>query len=556
MMAGESAAAPRPMSRAKAARSTLWSAVENGGLALVSFSSLVVYARFLSPAEFGLFSIVLALVELLDVLVGMLFHDALVQKEEATTLHFDTAFTVTVVLSLLLFGVCWALAPAFAGLVHNGQAARVLAWTALRFPCTALGATIVAQQRRELAFKVLALRSLVGRISGAALGIALVALGAGVWGLVAQQILIALTGSLVLWWGAGRRPRLRFGASELRQLIGFGAYAVGALFLGFAVKRVFIIVAGVMLGNELAGYLNIGFRAVDVLWAIAATAVGQVALPVLARLQADPERLMRAYRSAVEFTCLVLYPCFWGIALVAPEVVELLFGARWLAGSPYVTALALLTIVQAPRLLITPMLTAVGRPREPLVGLAIELAVTLGLLLTVGPRSLPWVVGIWILREVASVPVMVRLLRRATGIGVVEQLRGAVVPLLASAAMGLVLYLTRRLLPPGLGAASRMAILAPLGVVAFVVTAWSIDPRSMRRLASFLGAVTRPGAIHHPPNDPRSVAAVGGDSQLELRTVPARRHRQRARARLAGGRGDRGRRRLDRRLTRHHPRLR
>ena len=37
--------------------------------------------------------------------------------------------------------------------------------------------------------------------------------------------------------------------------------------------------AGVMLGNELAGYLNIGFRAVDVLWAIAATAVGQVALP-------------------------------------------------------------------------------------------------------------------------------------------------------------------------------------------------------------------------------------------------------------------------------------
>ena len=480
---------PGEMDRARAARSTLWSAVENAGLALVSFSSLIVYARFLTAAEFGLFSIVLALVELLDVLVSMLFHDALVQRHDATPRHFDTAFTVTLALSVVLFGACWALAPTFARLVHNGQASGVLVWTALRFPCTAIGAIIVAQQRRELSFKMLALRSLVGRISGAALGIVLVAMGAGVWGLVAQQVLIALAGSLVLWWGAEHRPRLGFGARELRQLIGFGAYAVGALFLGFAVKRLFTIVAGVMLGNELAGYLNIGFRAVDVLWAIAATAVSQVALPVLARLQSDPERLRRAYQSAVEFTCLVLYPCFWGIALVAPEVVQLLFGARWLASSPYVTALALLTVIQAPRLLITPMLTAVGRPRDPLAGLAIELVVTLGLLLTVGPRSLPWAVGIWILREVTSAPVMVRLLARATGIGVIQQLRGMLAPLLASVAMAAVLYVTRRLLPGGLGAPARMAILAPLGALSFLAAAWSIDARAMRRLAEFAASV-------------------------------------------------------------------
>ncbi|MEA2700737.1 MAG: hypothetical protein QOI66_5008 [Myxococcales bacterium] len=462
---------------------------------MVSFASLVIYARFLSPSDFGLFSIVLALVELLDVLVSMLFHDALVQKKEVSDLHFDTAFTASMVLAFALFAACWCVAPTFAGLVHNAQAARVLSWTALRFPFTALGAIIVARQRRELAFKVLAIRSLVGRISGAVLGIGLVALGAGVWGLVVQQVAIAGAASLVLWAGAPQRPRLRFARRALRELIGFGAYAVSGIFLNFAVKRVYTIVAGVMLGTELAGFLNIGFRAVDVLWAIAATAVGQVGLPVLARLQSDPPRLRSAYCAALEFTCLLLYPCFCGIALVAPVVVELLFGARWLASAPYVMVLALLALVQAPRLLMTPALTALGRPRDALAGLAVELAIVIGLLATVGAHTLRWAVGIWVIREVASAPVMTRLVRRATGLGAGAHLRAVAGPLLASACMGVVMIAIRRVLPTGMPAPARLAILVPLGAAIFLGAAWTFDRKAMQRLLDFVASVARPPTV-------------------------------------------------------------
>ncbi|MCI0365510.1 MAG: oligosaccharide flippase family protein, partial [Phycisphaerales bacterium] len=142
--------------RSKVATSVLWSAVEHGGLALVSFASLIIYSRFLSPSDFGLFSIVLAAVELLGVLASMSFHDALVQREKITKLHFDTAFTFTLGLSLVLLIGCWVLAPTFAQLVESPAAAAVLSWTALCFPCSAITATIVAQQRREFAFRVLA----------------------------------------------------------------------------------------------------------------------------------------------------------------------------------------------------------------------------------------------------------------------------------------------------------------------------------------------------------------------------------------------------------------
>jgi O-antigen/teichoic acid export membrane protein len=475
----------------KAASSALWSAVENGGLALVSFASLIIYSRFLSATDFGLFSIVLAVVELLSVLVSMLFHDALVQKEELTPLHFDSAFTFTLVLSLVLVAGCALSTPLFAQLVDSEAAAGALIWAALALPCTALTATIVAQQRRELAFRPLALRSLVGRLGGAAVGITLVCLGVGFLALVAQHVLIAFMGSLALWVAAARRPRLRFGAAELRQLLAFGAYSVGGLFLSFAVRRVFTILVGVSLGSEAAGYLALGFRAVDVLWAIAASAVAQVALPVLARLKSDPERLVRTYQSAMELSCLLLYPCFIGIAVVAPEVVELLFGPHWLMATPYVSALAVLIIVQVPRLLVTSMLTAMGRPRDALIGVSLEMAIMLGLMSSLGSRSLAWALGIWMLREVCVAPIMAFVLQRATGIRVAEQLRGAAVPLIASLAMAAVVYLLRLALPSNLGAASRLTVLASSGAAVFLGCAWLTDRAALIKLFELLASAAQ-----------------------------------------------------------------
>lgn len=485
----------RGIDRGGAARSVLWSTAENGGLALISFAALIIYSRFLSAADFGVFSIALAIVELFGLLVTMLFHDALVQRSEVTALHFDTAFTVSMGLGLVLFGACALFAHAFATLLGDGTAAGVLAWTALCFPFTALSSTLVARHRRELTFRTLAVRSLAGRVLGAAVGITLVLCGAGVWGLVAQQVLMALVSSLVLWWASETRPRLRLGRRELRELWSFGAYAIGGLFLAFAVKRAFVVVAGVLLGSELAGYLNIGFRAVDVLWAIAATSVTQVALPVLSRLQSNPARLAATFREASGFACLVLYPCFVGLALVAPEAVELLFGRQWLRASPYVTVLGLLVLSQAPRLLVRPTLNAVGRPHDYLVGIGTELAVTLGLTFLLAPRTLAAAALVWVGRELVGGPVSFFVLGRATGFRARDELGGAARPLLATAVMALAVCGVRALLPPWLSALARLCVLVPVGASVFALAAWTFGAGSVRRCFEFLRAArVRPAA--------------------------------------------------------------
>jgi O-antigen/teichoic acid export membrane protein len=441
--------------------------------------------RLLSAADFGLFSTALALIELLGVLVTMLFHNALVQRSDVTDLHFNTAFTATMALSLIMALGCWAMAPIFAAWVHQPNAARVLTWMSLVFPCSAVSATLVAQQRRRFAFRSLALRSLIGRFIGGAIGIAAAFMGAALWSLVIQQILIAAIGSFVLWVTSDRTPRLQFRYKEFKQMIGFGVLSVTSIFLSSSIRRVFTILATSFLGVEAAGYLNLSFRVVDVFWAIAATAVSQVALPLLAGLQFDPVRLKRAYQASTEFSCLALYPCFVGLGSLAPDIIEVLFVRRWLPSAPYAAVLGFLVLLQAPRLLFTPFLTALGKPRDSLVGLIAELLFMLGVAWSIGMPSLPWAIAIWVASEFVLILVSSWVLRQVTGYTVFEQFSGVLYPLLASLLMAAVMIETRLKLLADLGPVLRLTVLLPLGAMIFAGAIFLLDRRVVTDFLKF-----------------------------------------------------------------------
>jgi O-antigen/teichoic acid export membrane protein len=476
----------RTISRSTTANSLGWSLIENGGMALVSFLSLIIYLRILSIADFGIFATALALIELFGALVTMLFHNALVQRSDATAVHFNTAFSVTMALSLLMALGCWAMAPIFAAWIHQPSAARVYTWMSLIFPCSAVSATLVAQQRRQFAFRTLALRSLVGRVIGGGIGIAAAFMGAGVWSLVLQQILIAAIGSFVLWASSDRTPRLQFRYAEFKQMIGFSLLSVSGLLLGSSIRRVFTILATSFLGVEAAGYLNLSFRVVDTFWIIAATAIAQVALPLLARLQFDPARLKRAYQASTQFSCLALYPCFVGLGSVAPDIVQVLFGHKWQPSSPYVTVLGFLVLLQAPRLLFTPLLTALGKPQDSLVGLVAELIFMVSAVWLSGVPSLPWAIGIWAASECVLVLVSGWILRRAADYSVSEQFYGTLNPFLASVLMAAVVIETGLRLPVEFGPILRLTVLVPVGAAIFAGAIFLLDRRLVKDFMEFV----------------------------------------------------------------------
>jgi PST family polysaccharide transporter len=180
-----------------------------------------------------------------------------------------------------------------------------------------------------------------------------------------------------------------------------------------------------------------------------------------------------------------LYLLFVGIAVTAPEVVSLLFGAKWLPSAPYVTALALLVLVQAPRLLVTPMLTALGRPRDLLLERAAELVFVVAVVCLSRTPTLNWAVGIWIVRELLSLPITSYMLKKSTALGLSDQLRGVAVPLMSSAVMAAAVHLVRVRLPVGLPPVVRLGVLASAGGLCFLIAAYLLDRKLLKTVLKF-----------------------------------------------------------------------
>jgi PST family polysaccharide transporter len=210
-----------------------------------------------------------------------------------------------------------------------------------------------------------------------------------------------------------------------------------------------------------------------------------VALPLLASLQSDLPRLKRAFQLAMSLVCTILYSTFLGIGVLAPEVVQVLFGAKWLPSAPYVAALSCLVLVQAPRVLVSPLLTALGRPKDLVVGKAVEFGFVLAAVAATQVPSLSWAVGIWIARELVALPVNIAQLRRASHFGVIEQFRGAFLPLVASLGMASVVLGVKYALPPSFGPVSRLLTLVPIGALSFALLGYVLDKPLVKTLLDF-----------------------------------------------------------------------
>jgi polysaccharide transporter, PST family len=463
-----------------AAKSFLWSALESGSASLIALVSLVVLAKLLQPSDFGVFSVTLATIEIAAIFTNMIFHDALVQRHVATEDHFNGAFTVSILLSLFVYGVLWFGFPYLAIVIHDDRVTEVGRILGLGLLFTGPTAILAARHSREFAFRLLAIRTMAGRLGGSILGIVSAILGFGLWSLVIQHLAIMiLSAATLLLRNPYQRLRLTTDFRPVGELLGFSVAAITALAAGFLTKRIFVVCVGSFLGTEIAGFLNLAFRLVDTVWSVLGSAVSQVLLPTLSRLQEDRGRLMIAYRTSVQVAAAILYPPFAALGVLAPEVIEVLFGPKWMPASPYVFVLSLLTFIQGARLSAAPLLSTIGHVRDVCL---INLSVLFYALSAIALTRLPGdfvALGIWSGSEILMLASLAFALSRRFAIPISTQLRDVLPPLCAAVAMIASIQVVRVLTPVELSVHLRLAVFGLTGAITYLTFLFLFGRRSI-----------------------------------------------------------------------------
>ena len=346
----------------KAVKGVVWSAIHMWGRDAISLLILVVLSRQLAPEAFGLVALGTVFTAFFRVFLDQGFSAAIVQRDDLQREHLDTAFWISVLTGVLLTTGTVAASGLVAAVFREPLLGPVLSWLSVSFIISALSSTQLAILRRTLAFKRLAARSMTAMTVGGIVGISLAFAGFGVWSLVAQTLAGGLAGVIILWRSSDWRPGLNVSTKHFKELFSFGAIIVGNKFLQVVVARSNYLLIGYFLGPNLLGYFTIGHRLLLVITRLVTGVTNAVAFPVFSRLQQNPKRMRRAFYDVTQYTSLLAFPVYLGLAVLAPELIPAVFGEKWAPSIPIAQVLALFGILQSLLAFNGSVIKASGKP--------------------------------------------------------------------------------------------------------------------------------------------------------------------------------------------------
>lgn len=308
---------------------------------VVQLLSVVVLARLLAPADYGLLAMVLAIVTIGEVIREFGLANAAIQavelnQQQRTNLFWcNTALGVVCAL-LLFFG-----SPLLAEFYHEPRIEALARVLSLTFILGGLTTQSKAHLARDMRFGRLNITDVLPNVLGLFFAIVVALLGGGVWALVVQRLSIGIA-MLALAAGFDRwLPGLPRRTPGMRSLLRYGLNLVGTQLISSISRNADYVVMGSRFGAGVTGLYSRAFELViNTLNQINAPST-KVAVPVLSRLQNDEIKFRNYLLRAQRLLLFMIVPILGiGVSLASP-LVEIALGPRWSGVVPFVQALAL-----------------------------------------------------------------------------------------------------------------------------------------------------------------------------------------------------------------------
>jgi O-antigen/teichoic acid export membrane protein len=338
-----------------------WKATSQVTLQLTRMVVALVLARMLAPHDWGLAAMVLIFAAFVVVFTDNALGTALIQRRDLREEDKSTVFWLTAVLGVVLALAGIAGARPLAAFYGEPAVAGLFAALSVGFFVTTLGTTHMALLAREMEFRLLELRQIAATLAGAVAGISVALAHFGAWAIIAQQLGEATISTILLWVFSPWRPTRTFSRASIRRLRGFAGNVFAENLLYQSGRNVSSLLMGRFLGPAAVGAYALSTNVILVPFARIAGPLQQVFFPAFTRMNGDRERMADVWIRATRLVGLVAIPSLVGLAIVAPDFVQVVLGDKWHRVTPVIQVLAVVGIVQSLQTLTGEVLLALGR---------------------------------------------------------------------------------------------------------------------------------------------------------------------------------------------------
>jgi O-antigen/teichoic acid export membrane protein len=347
----------------RAVTSTAWYAGTRLATQVITWVVTVIVARLLSPSDYGLFAMALAVIAFLELFQEFGLGVAIIQRPNLTREQLNTVFWTVTASSSLLAGIAYVAAGFAAHFYHEPRLVPIIRLLGLTFLINALGMVPFNLLTKEINFRQRSLAEGIGAVSAAGVSLALAAMGGGVWALVVGNLTRVLVFNLGTVIACRWFPGLRTSFVGMREIFTFGLRVAGTSAVNTLSSAVNTSIVGRLLGGSNLGFYTMAdsLGRSNPLHKISTAVVTQLSLPVFSKLQREDAELRYYFLKISRYLSLMAIPMQVGMALTAPDLVDVLLSSKWRPMVPVLQAFSIGGILSILPLPSFPLLTARGR---------------------------------------------------------------------------------------------------------------------------------------------------------------------------------------------------
>ena len=327
---------------------------------LFSLARIVILARILAPHDFGLMGMAMLTMATLETFSQTGFQHALIQKKDNVESYLNSAWTVSILRGIILFGILYCIAPIAANFFKVPEAKsiiQVIGFSVLFQAFTNIG---VIYFQKELEFNKQFIYQLSGTLADFIVAVSAAFILKSVWALVFGLLTGNFVRCIVSYIIHPYKPHLSSDLGKAKELFGFGKWIFGSSILIFLITQGDDIFVGKLLGATALGFYQMAYMISNIPATEITHVISQVSFPAYSKLQDNIPKLREAYLKVLQVTSFLSFPIAGLIFVLAPDFTEIFLGEKWM---PIVPAMQILCIFGVARSIsFGPLFYSVSKP--------------------------------------------------------------------------------------------------------------------------------------------------------------------------------------------------
>jgi len=320
-------------------RGSAWMIGSRWAMRLTGLVSTIVLARLLSPEDFGVVAIAMIVVGVFETLSDTGQGAAIIRHRNPTREHYDTAWTIYVIVGFALGAAICLIAPLTTIYFHDQRAVLVMQCLSVRAVLSGFENIGILDFKRELQFSSVFSYTFHVKLISFIVTISLAFLLRNYWALVAGMICGQLARTVLSYTMHSYRPRLSL--ARFSEIYSFSIWVFIRSIGSYLQTQIDAIAVGGATGATSMGQYTVAKDLAASPTDEIVTPMVTVLFPVMAKYQHNSVELRELYLRMLGWSWIIGLSTGVGTSLVAPDVVPLVLGPKWISITPILGWLAL-----------------------------------------------------------------------------------------------------------------------------------------------------------------------------------------------------------------------